>query len=149
MAIIIMADLDINKKVVNIIDCSDSIRPSPGHVYAEAWCEEHQTHEEGGVSWKEGALEPGGFRKNRPVIGINYDPQRDAFIEDQPFTDWILNETTCIWEPPSPRPNNMIDGNYYSWQWSTANSYWFTPYGEEADATHYWDNVNSVLVPIA
>ena len=149
MAIIIMADLDVNNKVVNIIDCSDSIRPSAGHVDAETWCETNQTHLEGGVSWKEGAEESGGFRKNRPSIGMNYDPQRDAFIEDQPFTDWTLNETTCLWEPPTPRPNNMMNGNYYSWQWSTANSYWFTPFGEETDATHYWDNVNSVLVPIA
>lgn len=42
------------------------------------------------------------FRKNLAVPGGIYDPQRDAFYGPQPSEAWILNEETCIWEPPIP-----------------------------------------------
>ncbi len=44
------------------------------------------------------------FRKNYAMIGGVYDPQRDAFIHIKPFESWILNEETCLWEPPIPSP---------------------------------------------
>ena len=40
------------------------------------------------------------LRKNYAGIGYSYDKQRDAFIPPKPFNSWILNETTCLWEPP-------------------------------------------------
>lgn len=52
------------------------------------------------------------FRKNYAGIGYIYDPQRDAFIPPKPFNSWTLNETTCLWDPPVPFPN---DGNSYYW----------------------------------
>jgi hypothetical protein len=52
------------------------------------------------------------YRKNYAGIGHSYDPSRDAFLPPKPFTSWTLNETSCIWEAPTPRPN---DGNYYFW----------------------------------
>ena len=41
------------------------------------------------------------FRKNHAGISYTYDSQRDAFIPPCPEPDWILNEDTCIWEPPN------------------------------------------------
>lgn len=52
------------------------------------------------------------FRKNYAGIGYTYDQDRDAFIPEKVFPSWILNEDTCLWEPPVPRPD---DGNLYKW----------------------------------
>jgi hypothetical protein len=52
------------------------------------------------------------LRKNYAGIGYNYDPARDAFIPPTPYASWVLNEDTCLWEAPIPRPQ---DGNYYVW----------------------------------
>lgn len=53
-----------------------------------------------------------GLRKNYAVIGGIYDLARDAFYGIKPSQSWILNEQTCLWEPPIPCPN---DGNPYLW----------------------------------
>lgn len=45
-----------------------------------------------------------GFRKNYAGVGYTYDEQRDAFIPPKPYDSWILNEDTCRWDPPVPRP---------------------------------------------
>src|SRR6056300_397649 len=59
------------------------------------------------------------IRKNYAMIGGKYDKTRDAFIPPKPFNSWTLNETTCLWEAPTPRPEltqEQIDnGNYYIW----------------------------------
>lgn len=52
------------------------------------------------------------FRKNYAGIGYSYDPERDAFIPPQPYPSWALNEQTCQYEPPTPRPD---DGFVYFW----------------------------------
>jgi hypothetical protein len=52
------------------------------------------------------------FRKNYAGIGYTYDPDRDAFIPPKPFPSWVLNEDTCLWEPPTPYPD---DGERYTW----------------------------------
>jgi hypothetical protein len=52
------------------------------------------------------------YRKNYAGIGYTYDSGRDAFIPPQQFVSWTLNETSCIWEAPTPRPT---DGKVYAW----------------------------------
>lgn len=52
------------------------------------------------------------LRKNYAGIGFTYDAERDAFIPPQPFSSWVLNEITCLWEPPVPYPE---DGLLYVW----------------------------------
>jgi hypothetical protein len=51
-------------------------------------------------------------RKNYAGIGWQYDKQRDAFIPPQLFASWVLNEETCLWEAPIPRPE---DNKEYMW----------------------------------
>jgi hypothetical protein len=58
----------------------------------------------------------GNIRKNYASIGYTYDSQRDAFIPPKPFESWVLNETTCQWNAPTPRPN---DDKQYNWNEST------------------------------
>jgi hypothetical protein len=52
------------------------------------------------------------LRKNFAGAGYTYDAQKDAFIPPQPFASWTLNEETCLWDAPSPCPQ---DGNNYVW----------------------------------
>ena len=52
------------------------------------------------------------LRKNYAGVGFTYDVARDAFIPPQPFASWTLNEDTCLWDAPSPYPD---DGKPYRW----------------------------------
>ena len=52
------------------------------------------------------------LRKNYAGIGWIYDFEKDAFYEQQPYPSWTLNESTCMWEAPSAKPN---DGKEYYW----------------------------------
>jgi hypothetical protein len=48
------------------------------------------------------------LRKNYAGVGYTYDEQRDAFIAPQPYPSWVLNEDSCVWEAPVPKPENKI-----------------------------------------
>jgi hypothetical protein len=65
------------------------------------------------------------FRKNHAAIGYQYDSQRDAFIPQKPYNSWLLNESTCRWEPPVIVPEStkeQKDNNqYYSWNENIIN----------------------------
>lgn len=52
------------------------------------------------------------FRKNFASVGYTYDAVKDAFIPPKPFASWVLNDQTCLWEPPVPMP---FDGGPYKW----------------------------------
>lgn len=56
------------------------------------------------------------FRKNYAGIGYTYDKDRDAFIPPKPYNSWVLDEDTCLWNPPVPYP---ADGNIYKWDENT------------------------------
>ena len=66
-------------------------------------------------TWKQTSYN-GNIRKNFAGIGYTYDQTRDAFIPPKPFTSWILNEDTCLWEAPVAYPD---DGQNYEWNEST------------------------------
>lgn len=51
-------------------------------------------------------------RKNFAGIGHTYDRARNAFIPPKEFQSWVLNETSCLWEPPIAYPS---DGLRYTW----------------------------------
>lgn len=52
------------------------------------------------------------LRKNYAGIGMIYDASLDAFYDPQPFPSWTLDTATCLWQPPTPRPD---DRNLYNW----------------------------------
>ena len=62
------------------------------------------------------------FRKNYAGIGYVYDSSRDAFYAPKPYNSWTLNEDSCIWDPPTPYPD---DGNIYIWSEETTS--WIQP----------------------
>ena len=82
----------------------------------------------GGVHYNPETGEPSAdqtkaLRKNYAGIGYTYDAQRDAFIPPKPYTSWLLNEDTCLWEPPMPYPS---EGGPYMWN----------------DDTESWDQIS-------
>jgi len=58
------------------------------------------------------------MRKNYAGVGYSYDLGRDAFIPPKPYASWILNETTCLWDAPTPRPT---DDKRYTWDEPTTS----------------------------
>jgi hypothetical protein len=61
-----------------------------------------------------GGKHPNGtpLRKNYAGEGFTYDPIRDAFIPPKKYPSWTLDEESCLWVPPIPKPN---DGKLYGW----------------------------------
>lgn len=59
------------------------------------------------------------LRKNYAGIGYSYDRTRDAFIPPKPFASWVLDEFSCLWNPPVPRPTD--DKPYV---WNESNQTW-------------------------
>ena len=59
------------------------------------------------------------LRKNYAGIGYTYDSARDAFIAPKPFNSWVLDEFTCMWNPPTPMP--VSEDKTYSWDESTTS----------------------------
>ncbi len=99
------------------------------------------------------------FRKNYAGVGYIYDPVRDAFYTEQPYASWILDESTCYWQPPTPRPEEgewywkedttewvdyvyiNPDNNqpYPSWTWDTINGGWNAPVEKPLEPFYKWD----------
>ena len=61
--------------------------------------------------WKQTSYN-GNIRKNYAGIGYTYDASRDAFIAQQPYPSWLLDENACKWIAPVPMPE---DDKLYSW----------------------------------
>ena len=79
-----------------------------GGVYYDS--ETNEPHEDQSLIDGDEARE----RKNFASVGYTYDKDRNAFIPEQPFPSWTLNEDTCRWDPPTPRP--AFDGQtLYAW----------------------------------
>ncbi len=75
----------------------------------------------GGIHYDPETGEPDGgiaLRKNFAGIGYDYNASLDAFIPPKPYDSWVLNEETCLWEPPTPYPD---DGEMYQWDESTTS----------------------------
>jgi hypothetical protein len=110
------AEIDQNGIVLRVVvvsnqDTSDASGVEKEYIGA-AFCERLL-----GGTWKQTSYN-GNMRKNYAGIGYTYDPQRDAFIPPKPYTSWILNEQTCLWDPPVAMPD---DGKLYSWDEATTS----------------------------
>ena len=79
------------------------------------------------------------FRKNYAGVGYIYDPVRDAFYTEQPYASWTLDESTCYWQPPTPKPE---EGNWY-WKEDTTECvdyvYFSQPKKEVPQPNGVWD----------
>lgn len=82
----------------------------------------------GGVNTRTGIP----IRKNYAGIGYTYDKIKDGFISPKPFPSWILNEDTCIWESPIPKPND--EGTRMTNSTGTFNKHYFWN-----EKSHKWE----------
>jgi hypothetical protein len=87
--------------------CEDQLTARTGDVYKQT---SYNTH--GGVH----ALGSTPLRKNFAAVGYIYDAERDAFIPPKPYPSWTLDDDTCLWQPPTPYPD---DENTYTWDEDT------------------------------
>ena len=110
------AKLDENNLVIDVVvvnnndllDASNNESEAIGIDFLTSWSD-------GYTNWRQTSYN-GNFRKNYAGIGYTYDPQRDVFIPPKPFPSWILDETTCLWIPPIPMPE---DDKLYRWDENT------------------------------
>jgi hypothetical protein len=56
------------------------------------------------------------LRGNYAGLGFIYDREKDVFYAPQPYPSWVLNQSTWLWESPTPIPQ---DGKQYRWDEST------------------------------
>jgi len=62
------------------------------------------------AEWKQTSYH-GNFRQHFASPGFFYDVALDKFIPPKPFSTWILNTNSYIWEAPVSKPND--DKKYY------------------------------------
>ena len=70
------------------------------------------------------------FRKNYAGVGFTYNQIRDAFIPPKPYNSWVFNEDTCLWDPPTPMPEDYGTGEppkIYLWDEITTSWVDVTP----------------------
>ena len=75
----------------------------------------------GGVHYAPNSHEPDSgiaLRKNYAGGGYTYDKIKDAFIAPQPYPSWLLDDETCQWNAPVPKPD---DDKRYEWDETTTN----------------------------
>ena len=120
------AELDENDIVLRVVVVSDE-NAIDGEVFCNnllggSWKQtSYNTH--GGVHYDPdtGIPDDGvAFRKNYAGKGYVFDDGRDAFMTAQPYPSWTLDEDTCYWEPPVPKPLPKF-GGYYKWDEPTVN----------------------------
>ena len=104
-----VVDGKVTQVIVAEADFFDTfVDSSPG-----AWIQtSYNTH--GGVHANGGTP----LRKNYAGIGYSYDAARDAFIPQQPYASWTLDEASCLWNAPVAMPT---DGKAYEWDEATTS----------------------------
>jgi hypothetical protein len=111
------AKLDENNVVIEIFSVSNNELLQDG-VESEAKGIQFIIDWSGGyTNWKQTSYNRR-IRKNYAGIGYTYDSARDAFIPPKPFSSWVLNEETCLWDAPVAMPT---DGQRYSWNEATTS----------------------------
>ncbi|MEO5362799.1 MAG: hypothetical protein H7838_04155 [Magnetococcus sp. DMHC-8] len=115
------AEINENGVVLRVLACQDTETPhNLSSALGGRWIQTSY-HTRGGVHFGSDGVPDGGaaLRKNGASPGYVYDEQRDAFIPPPPFPSWTLQEESCLWAPPVPRP---VEGG--AWRWDEASLTW-------------------------
>jgi hypothetical protein len=125
------AKIGLNNKVIEVLLVHNNVLKDSNGVEQEVIGIDFLTKLTGYPVWKQtsyntkgGVHNNGGtpLRKNHAGIGYTYDEDRDAFIPKKPYTSWVLNESTCLWQAPVTMPATELEENqYYSWNESIIN----------------------------
>ena len=113
------AEIDENNVVLRVL-VVDDMNEEDGQKFLAETCGLGGTWLKTSYNTSLGKHREGGtpFRKNFAGPGMIYDPGRDAFITPKLYPSWTLNEDTCEYEPPVPRP---LEGSY---KWNEENQTW-------------------------
>ena len=134
------AKIGLDNRVMEVLSVNNEVLQDADGVEQESKGIEFLTQLTGHSIWKQTSINTHGnvhtlggtpLRKNYAGIGYSYDADRDAFIAERPFASWLLNETTCLWEAPVPKPEltdeqssqNIAETHdwYYIWNESTTS----------------------------
>ena len=125
------AKIGLNNKVIEVLSVNNNELKDSNGVEQEVNGVDFLTKLTGWAVWKQtsynthgGVHSSGGtpLRKNHAGIGYTYDENRDAFIPPKPYTSWVLNESTCLWQAPVTMPATELEENqYYFWNESIVN----------------------------
>ena len=127
------AKIGLNNKVIEVLSVVNEVLHDANGVEQESIGIDFLTKLTGYPVWKQtsynthgGVNDNGGtpLRKNFAGIGYTYDEDRDAFIPKKPYQSWLLNEDTCLWESPIPKPNRDGLANNQIWVWNETNQSW-------------------------
>ena len=102
------AELDATGRVVRVLVVANAAITDAGGSESEAAGVEFCRKFAPNSQWVQTSYN-GRIRKNFAGVGHAYDAERDAFIAPKPYPSWVLDETTCRWQPPVPRPT---EGRY-------------------------------------
>lgn len=112
------AQIDENNIVLQVLAVADvGVYNADGSDNEEAGIAFLKRHYPNSFDWKHTRFD-GSNRKNFAGKGFIYDGARDAFIPPKDFASWVLNEETCQYNPPIPKPN---DGKGYYWDEATVS----------------------------
>lgn len=121
-----------NGLVVDVIVASQEVINSGEFGDPSIWIQcSYNTH--GGVHYGADGKPDGlpALRKNYPSIGWDYNASLDAFVPPKPYPSWVLNEQTCLYDPPTPQPDCPYPDNNYVWDenaWNETGDGWVLRY---------------------
>ena len=101
------AKIGLNNKVIEVVTVHNNELLDANGIEQEVNGVNFLTTLTGWAIWKQTSYN-NNIRKNYAVIGYTYDEDRDAFIPPKPYPSWTLNEDTCLWEPPTPKPDALL-----------------------------------------
>ena len=111
------AEIDSENKVNRVLVVPDE-QEHRGEYYLAIDCQLGGTWIKTSYNTRAGKHIKGGtpLRKNYAGIGFTYDPVRDAFIPPKKYQSWVLDEETCLWNPPVQYPTTPPEiGKKYTW----------------------------------
>ena len=112
------AKIGLNSKVIESLSVHNDVLKDANGMEQEALGIDFLTKLTGWAIWRQTSYN-NNMRKNHAGIGHSYDEERDAFIPPKPYPSWLLDEDTCLWDSPTPYPD---DGNKY--EWNESNQSW-------------------------
>ena len=143
------AELDNENKIIRVVVISNEDVDANGgdlHPDAETFVASIVPHSENGVAWKQTSYHHN-FRKQYAGNIHYYDPVKDKFIDQQPFSSWSL-DSNDDWQAPVTFPNTVdIGGLRANASWDEDNLRWigrtFDHTTDPVTETDYvWDATN-------
>jgi len=116
------AELDNNNKVIRCLEVDDKHCGGPDNTDDDIGQNFlRKVHLDSTAIWKRTSND---FSFRGRLAGHNciYDSVKDKFIPSQIYPSWSLNETTLLWDPPSPQPTHVPSN------WDEDSKSWHTEF---------------------